>query len=142
MSRSFNRLPEWHELPHGMRLNSTWNCMWTWNKPQIDINELSVLQKVNHFCGAKNIVRKDLLARSMKRVSQLNNKTAVLYDFNPLTFILPKDWNTFCMCWYNLKEEGKPNVWIIKPTGLSRGRGISLINDIAQVSLTDSLVAQ
>lgn len=99
MSRSFTRLPEWHELPNGLHLNCTWNCLWTWNKPQVDINELTVFQKVNHFCGAKNIVRKDLLARSLKRVGQLNNKTAAQFDFSPLTFILPKDWNVFCMCW-------------------------------------------
>lgn len=27
-----------------------------------------------------------------------------------------------------------PNFWIMKPVGLSRGRGISVVNDISQVT--------
>lgn len=33
---------------------------------------------------------------------------------------------------------GDPNLWIMKPVGLSRGRGISLISDISQVRLRSS----
>ena len=30
----------WSELPHGMGLKTSWNVLWTWSKPQIDMNKL------------------------------------------------------------------------------------------------------
>ena len=35
-----------------------------------------------------------------------------------------------------------PNIWIMKPVGLSRGRGISLVHDISQVSYSSDVVIQ
>jgi hypothetical protein len=35
-----------------------------------------------------------------------------------------------------------PNVWIMKPVGLSRGRGIRVINDIGQVRYSEDMVIQ
>jgi hypothetical protein len=37
---------------------------------------------------------------------------------------------------------GDPNIWIMKPVGLSRGRGISLVHDISQVSYSSDVVIQ
>jgi hypothetical protein len=35
-----------------------------------------------------------------------------------------------------------PNIWIMKPVGLSRGRGIRVINDIGQVRYSEDMVIQ
>lgn len=44
------------------------------------------------------------------------------------------------------KEEGAtkhdPNFWILKPVGMSRGRGISLINDIGAIRYGENVVIQ
>ena len=34
------------------------------------------------------------------------------------------------------------NLWIIKPVGMSRGRGISVVNDIGSVSYSEQVVCQ
>ena len=40
ITRSFMRKPNWSELPHGISLKTSWNVLWTWSKPQIDLNKL------------------------------------------------------------------------------------------------------
>ena len=40
------------------------------------------------------------------------------------------------------EAEGEANVWIMKPVGLSRGRGISMLNDISGVSYGEAMVIQ
>jgi tubulin polyglutamylase TTLL5 len=39
-------------------------------------------------------------------------------------------------------REGNQNLWIMKPIGLSRGRGISLINNLDQVIFNEPVVLQ
>jgi tubulin polyglutamylase TTLL9 len=54
---------------------------------------------------------------------------AMQYDFFPVTFILPNDYNMFV-------EEFKRSpgtTWIAKPVGKAQGRGIFLFNDIKDV---------
>lgn len=50
-------------MPHGLLLKNTWNILWTWSKPRLDIGKLLAWQKVNHFIGVKNIARKDNLKK-------------------------------------------------------------------------------
>ena len=61
----------------------------------------------------------------------------------PLTFILPKEYVAFLEVFSELEDkEGKFNYWIMKPAAMSRGRGISLVNDISQVSYGEPMVMQ
>jgi tubulin polyglutamylase TTLL5 len=39
-------------------------------------------------------------------------------------------------------RSGEMNYWILKPIGKSRGRGITLVNDISQVIYAESIIAQ
>lgn len=68
------RKKNWCELPHGMGLKTSWNVLWTWSKPQIDMNKLLLFQKVNHFPFNKNISRKDLLKKNIERCQRLGPK--------------------------------------------------------------------
>ena len=61
----------------------------------------------------------------------------------PLTYILPKEYVAFLETFSDLEDkEGKMNFWIMKPAASSRGRGISLVNDIAQVTYGEGMVMQ
>jgi len=59
----------------------------------------------------------------------------------PLTFILPKEYVQFLELFSELEDkEGKMNYWIMKPAAKSRGRGISIVNDISQVTYGEPIV--
>lgn len=72
-----------------MDLKMSWNLLWTWSKPQIDLKELFYFQKVNHFFGNKEIARKDLLKKNIERIKKLGPKTKTSFDIIPETYFLP-----------------------------------------------------
>ena len=94
-------------------------------------------QLVNHFPNHYELTRKDLMVKNIKRYKKELEKedggsggpTAAQMDFVPMTFTLPADYSLFV-------EEYRraPNLtWIMKPTGKAQGKGIFLINKLAQV---------
>ena len=143
VTKSFLRKLNWAELPHGINLKTSWNLLWTWSKPQIDFNKLVYWQKVNHYPMNKNLVRKDLLKKNIEKMQKLGNKTNSLYNFIPQTYVLPKEYCQFMDHFYHdMVLEGKENIWIMKPIGKSRGRGISLLNDISNVVYLEQVIVQ
>ena len=81
----------------------------------------------------------------------------------PLTFVLPKEYVSFAEAFSRCREEARAvyrathpdeaesesgtkadalNMWIMKPVGSSRGRGISLLNDISGVSYGEAMVSR
>ena len=139
VTTTFLRVKGWRELPHGMNMKSSWNLFWTWAKPELDLNKLLVFQKVNHFPLNKNISRKDLLYKNMENLRRLK----VSVPFMPLTYNLPKEFSQFSAKFHDDQMlEGANNIWIMKPIGKSRGRGIKLINNIADLSYVDNIVVQ
>ena len=61
----------------------------------------------------------------------------------PLTFILPKEYCQFLTAFSELEDqEGKLNYWIMKPVTKSRGKGITVVNEITQVNAGESMVMQ
>eukprot|EP00347_Sterkiella_histriomuscorum_P010309 403376796 len=143
ISRAFSRKARWNELPHGLDLRNTWNLLWTWSKIKIDISKLIVWQKCNHFSGAKNVSRKDFLKRNIERAMKMSAKANQVFNMLPLTFILPKEYVGFLESFSEFEDkEGKYNYWIMKPAAKSRGRGISLVNDLTQVTYGEPIVVQ
>ena len=156
-----NSLMKWRELPTDNGLGNSWNLLWTWSKPKINFRTLLIFQKVNHFQNSKYLTRKDLLK---KKISNLCSATSTncqgviqrsfndhvgrnsdLFHIMPQTYILPQEYNAFVSAFVkkqNNMAKKATNFWILKPTGLSRGRGISLINDIGNVSYADSIIMQ
>lgn len=70
------------------------------------------------------------------------------FDIIPDTYILPDEFADFYAHYHKLKEvQQTPNMppnskarWIVKPTALSRGRGIYLVDDISDVPIDELCV--
>ena len=80
---------------------------------------------------------KDNLARIIKKQQSIFGK---IYDFIPVTFILPNEYNKFVE--YFNRTSQKEQTWIVKPTDLSRGRGINLINEVSQLKFDQQSIIQ
>lgn len=99
---------------------------------------LSDLQLINHFPNHFELTRKDLMVKNIKRymkeISRADSSanasgTPPLKDFVPVTYLLPADYTLFV-------EEFRRNpnaMWIMKPTSRSQGKGIFIINKLAQI---------
>jgi tubulin polyglutamylase TTLL2 len=82
-----------------------------------------------HFPKTGLLCTKDNLARTIKKCQTIYG---ACYDFIPTTFILPNEYKKFINVMTASEDEGpkkKNKIWICKPTDLSRGRGITIINN-------------
>lgn len=140
ITTGFLRRKLWKELPHGCSLRSSWNLFWSWSKPDIDISKLLVWQRINHFPFNKNLSRKDLL---YKNLDAFRKMLKIPFNFLPLTFNLPKEYTQFSIKFHEEEMLNRDmNYWIMKPIGKSRGRGIKVISNLAELNYTDNIVVQ
>lgn len=99
-------------------------------------------QRLNHHPGTTNLTRKDCLAKNLAHMRRLYGES--LYEFTPLTFIMPKDYTKFVAKYFKEKQDlgAKPSYWICKPAELSRGRGIVIFSDIRDLMFKGEYVVQ
>ena len=114
----------WTELPHGLSLGQCWNLYWSYCPPNIDFSNLFAFQKVNHLINNRIVHRKDLLHKHIMRVRKLNKKCNEFFDIMPLTFLLSKEYVNFVEEFHKIKDTDDFNIWIVKPVGKSRGKGM------------------
>ena len=88
-----------------------------------DYRRAQPYQKVMHIPKTGKICAKDCLARMMKQMKQLYGN---IYNFTPLTFIMPNEYRQFIN--YYHKDGNEKCLWICKPTDGARGGGISIIS--------------
>ena len=133
---------EWSELPHGLSLGQCWNLLWTYGAPGVDFNKIFSFQKVNHLINSRTVHRKDLLQKQINRVRKLNKKLNEIFDIMPQTFLLSKEYMGFIEEFSRIKKTNEYNIWIVKPVGKSRGKGIFLIDEMSDVPLSESYLVQ
>ena len=83
VNSTFHRTNDWFELPHGMDLKVSWNLLWTWSKPIVELSLLCKFQKFNHYLGNREIARKDLLKKNIERYKKLGPKAKIAFDIIP-----------------------------------------------------------
>lgn len=183
-SRVLRESQKWTELPQNLGLGLSWNLLWTWQKPKLNMSHLLIWQRVNHFVDSKQLTRKDLLKKTLQRFTgntitscsdgrdseqfnpgallrRTNNKLAEFFEIMPQTYILPIEYTQFVRAFQELetrkqeaavaaesnggKDKEVPpllNYWIMKPIGLSRGRGITLVKDLLFSYSLSSVIQQ
>jgi tubulin polyglutamylase TTLL1 len=115
-----------------------WNLYWAnVNTVKIIFNpdtgyRLGDMQLINHYPNHFELTRKDLMVKNVKRYIKDATKDPnrpIPGEFVPVTYLLPADYTLFV-------EEFRRNpnaMWIMKPTGRSQGKGIFIINKLAQI---------
>jgi len=113
----------------------TWNIMWMGCTPKPYLFEgLNEAQRINHFPMSYEITRKDKLAYNTLKMQEKFGRDN--FDYLPETFILPDEFTEF----YAQFHKEKKSMWIVKPTALSRGRGIYLVDNISEVPVEESCI--
>ena len=134
---------QWEEAPD----RGLWNLMWTWGMPKAaDFEDLLVFQKVSRFRNTRGLTRKDLLKKNIQRCIGISDRASRdSFNIMPLTYALPHEFSAFVKGFasiQNASRNKRNNIWIIKPIGLSRGRGISLVDSVSDVSYSQPIVIQ
>ena len=120
-----------------MRSESDWDIVWAdrdWVYSCFDKMHLEPWQRMNHFRNGRELCRKDLMAKNIKRQRRLLEKEgraeeAAQYDFIPTTFVLPREYPMFVE---EFKRSG--GIWIMKPIGSAQGKGIFLFTRLSEIS--------
>lgn len=143
----------WIETEHEV----DWDFLWMdreWVYADLDNLHLEPWQRVNHFRNGRELCRKDLLSKNIKRVKKEfekegNAEMVARYDFAPTTFVLPGDYALFVEEFKKVPQtsvggpsSGNPpssssstsgGTWIMKPVGRSQGKGIFLFTKLSQI---------
>ncbi len=89
------------------------------------LRSLTPNQRVNHFPRSFELTRKDRLYRNIERMQIRCGKEN--FDFIPEFFVTPEEFERFKNSGFDRKKidnSTAKNPFIVKPVGLSRGRGI------------------
>ena len=91
---------------------------------------------MNHFPKSSIITKKDTMLRALRKSKAIHGS---VYAFFPDSFILPTEYTKFV---HHYAEQEKAEIWICKPDGSSRGRGIFLIKDLNDLHYDQQYIVQ
>jgi tubulin polyglutamylase TTLL9 len=116
--------------------DDSWDILWAdrdLTHLAFDNIHLEPWKRLNHFRNGKELCRKDLMAKNLKRRKRVLENEGKLqeaesYNFIPTTFVLPKEYSMFVE---EFKKSG--GVWIMKPVGSAQGKGIFLFSKLNEI---------
>jgi tubulin polyglutamylase TTLL9 len=121
-----------------------WDVHWAereWMFEYFDHVHLEQWQKVNHYRNDRELCRKDLMMKNIKRKKrQLEREKryeeAKNYEICPTTYTLPADYALFVEEFKTSmsRNGGGSQMWIMKPTGKAQGRGIFLFTKLKEIN--------
>jgi hypothetical protein len=109
-----------------------WDLAWTLDPPDPAIFASAANGRwLNHLRGINALTLKSHLCVTLREAAARASAAGVpsLYDFAPETYLLPEEWDA----WLRARAWHPDAVWIQKPAGLSRGRGVALVNDPREI---------
>jgi tubulin polyglutamylase TTLL1 len=119
--------------------DSEWNMYWATVSTVKQIfnpdsrYRLSDSQILNHFPNHYELTRKDLMVKNIKRyrkeLAREGRDISGPLDFIPATYMLPSDYSIFIEEFRRIPSAW----WIMKPANAAQGRGIFIINKLAQM---------
>jgi len=113
-----------------------WDLMWIDTGVSLEtFSKMKTYQKVNHFPSMKCLSRKDNLAKNLMRMRKYFPEK---YNFFPLTWHLPNDYNDF----REQLAQNRGKTYIVKPEAMSQGRGIYLTKSPEDVDIGERRVVQ
>ena len=133
----------WVEYDEDVQHESDWNIWWRSSGfRKSDYEQIYPWQRLNHCPKSGGITRKDCLVRHLKRMKGVHG--AGVYNFTPVSFILPNDYTRYIAEHGRLKSkmDSKLLFWIFKPADMSRGRGIFIFRDISELQYDCNAVVQ
>ncbi|KAM5165230.1 putative tubulin polyglutamylase TTLL2 [Mantella aurantiaca] len=131
----------WEEFDEEQQGEETWNLHWRTSAFRTsDHNNIKPWQRLNHHPGTAQMIKKDCLARHLKRMKGIYGPSN--YEFSPMAFILPNDFTKFLAEYSKERRSKKASYWICKPTDMSRGRGIFVFRDIKDLAYDCTVIVQ
>ncbi|XP_069463945.1 probable tubulin polyglutamylase TTLL2 [Ambystoma mexicanum] len=133
----------WKEYDDEQHSKPQWNLQWRGSAFCATEHEnIRPWQRLNHHPKTVRMMRKDSLARHLKRMQGVYGATQ--YEFSPVAFILPNDYTKFVAEYSKEREshQRKTSYWICKPADLSRGRGIFIFEDIKDLTYDCTVIVQ
>jgi len=143
--------------------DSAWDIYWAdrdWMASEYDQLHLESGQRVNHFRNDRELCRKDLLVKNLKKHKRTLARSATQeecdsFDFWPTTYVLPGDYALFAEQFKKQTSSSSSalpagsssgpaggaasgasstsNAWIMKPIGRSQGKGIFLFTKLKDI---------
>uniref|UniRef100_A0A8C0ZX23 Tubulin polyglutamylase TTLL2 n=1 Tax=Castor canadensis TaxID=51338 RepID=A0A8C0ZX23_CASCN len=133
----------WDKFDEKQQNVEDWNLYWRTSSFRMTEHiRVKPWQRLNHHPGTTKLTRKDHLAKHLKHMRRMYSTS--LYEFIPLTFVMPNDYIKFVAEFYKEKQTlgTKQSYWICKPAELSRGRGIIIFNDLRDLIFNDTHIVQ
>ena len=103
---------------------NTYNVFWGHHLKEAQLQKLHPKQYVNHFPGSYTLGRKDYLWKNISRQARQHPQA---YDFCAKSYVLPRDRELLT------KDYKEGDVYIVKPPASAEGRGIRLVNRMAEL---------
>lgn len=123
-----------------------WDAAWITGMPDpAQFHKVSAQRKLNHFPGNAVLTVKsrlhDCLSRLRDRVEDTwgpDSEEARRLAFFPRSYVMPRDYRALQAA----AADDPDRRWILKPTNASKGKGVRVLQDVAEAPLTPNWMVQ